>query len=233
MRLSVDAANCACYIINNTKLLWREPERAMKRVIGLLLLLLYLCGCAQAESAATHTDPAEPQTDLAEFAKPVEAAVVPTVAIQTGQVTPTPAATQVESTEPKSAEAVPYQYGYTTCSWRPELAGNYPADEDCDAALLLEKWMNVEGLTLADLDERDCRQLILVVAQPDDGVTTRTVYFTRAEDGSFQAVPELDQSRALLEKTGSCTIGSGTAILPRPDCGPFPQHSATNCRPTV
>ena len=205
----------------------------MKRVIGLLLLLLYLCGCAQAESAATHTDPAEPQTDLAEFAKPVEAAVVPTVAIQTGQVTPTPAATQVESTEPKSAEAVPYQYGYTTCSWRPELAGNYPADEDCDAALLLEKWMNVEGLTLADLDERDCRQLILVVAQPDDGVTTRTVYFTRAEDGSFQAVPELDQSRALLEKTGSCTIGSGTAILPRPDCGPFPQHSATNCRPTV
>lgn len=97
---------------------------------------------------------------------------------------------------------IPYQRGDTTPTWRPELAENYPQDGNCDGNMLLEKWMAVEGLTTADLDARNCRQLILVSAQPLDGVTTLTVCYERVADGSFCPVSGLDRLQGFVGKSG-------------------------------
>lgn len=97
---------------------------------------------------------------------------------------------------------IPYQSGDTTPTWRPELAKNYPQDSDCDAEQLLEKWMAVEGLSMADLDARDCRQLILASAQASDGVTTLTVCYERSADGAFHPVAGLDRLQGFVGKNG-------------------------------
>ena len=53
---------------------------------------------------------------------------------------------------------------------------------------LLEKWMAVEGLTMEDLDERGCQQLVLVVARETDGVQTYTICYQKQADGSWDSV---------------------------------------------
>ncbi len=101
-----------------------------------------------------------------------------------------------------SSDLIPYQYGDTTPTWRPELAENYPADEDCGEALLLEKWMAVEGLTMADLDARDCRQLILVAAQPSGGAGTVTVCYERSVGGGFVPAEGLGRMYGFVGENG-------------------------------
>lgn len=68
------------------------------------------------------------------------------------------------------------QPGDTQATWNPEIADQYPDDAECTALELLEKWMAVEGLTIEDLNERQCNQLILVTAQPDRVSTITTCY---------------------------------------------------------
>lgn len=102
----------------------------------------------------------------------------------------------------RGSVTIPYQPGDTTPTWDPALAANYPADENCSPALLLEKWMAVEGLTMADLDARGCCQLILTAAQPGDGTETVTVCFERGEDGVFYPVPRLDRLAGYVGKNG-------------------------------
>ncbi|MBR6376740.1 MAG: hypothetical protein IKS05_03135 [Oscillospiraceae bacterium] len=97
---------------------------------------------------------------------------------------------------------IPYQRGDTTPTWRPELAENYPQDGDCDGALLLEKWMAVEGLTHADLEARNCRQLILTAAQPTDGVAAITVCYARSDEGEYVPVSGLDRLHGFVGKRG-------------------------------
>lgn len=114
---------------------------------------------------------------------------------------PAPAVTVPAPTEPPTP-MIPYQSGDTTPTWRPELAENYPKDGDCDGNMLLEKWMAVEGLTTADLDARNCRQLILASAQPTDGVTTLTVCYERGADRTFYPVFGLDRLQGFVGKSG-------------------------------
>lgn len=135
----------------------------------------------------------EPQVEQTE---PLASSPSPTIPTE-----PAPAVTGPAPTDPPMP-AIPYQIGDTTPTWRPELAENYPQDGDCDANMLLEKWMAVEGLTTADLDARNCRQLILASAQPSDGVTTLTVCYERGADGSFQSVPGLDRLQGFVGKSG-------------------------------
>ena len=182
----------------------------MKRLSVLLIITLFLAGCQL--NAAIETDPEPGAPLLTEESLPALTASVP--------VSETPARTEATAeendTEPVTAESAAseqateppelphYQYGDTTPTWRPELAENYPADEDCDAALLLEKWLAVEGLTTADLDERGCRQLILASAQPTDGVETITVCYTRNDAGVFLPAEGLDRMYGFLGKKGLC-----------------------------
>ena len=134
-----------------------------------------------------------------------------TLAAVTEHPTSTPASTTPTEPSPTMTTApppeppvpmIPYQRGDTTPTWRPELAENYPQDGDCDGNMLLEKWMAVEGLTTADLDARNCRQLILASAQPSDGVTTLTVCYERGADGTFYPVSGLDRLQGFVGKSG-------------------------------
>lgn len=113
---------------------------------------------------------------------------------------PSPGETVPEETEgkavlpesvPQSGEPIRPQPGDTTATWDPAKAAGYPADGDCTALELLKKWMTVEGLDYADLEERDCEQLILVVARETDGAETYTTCYQRQSDGAWSAVDGL------------------------------------------
>lgn len=64
---------------------------------------------------------------------------------------------------PQQGTPITPQPGDTTATWNPQCASMFPADEDCGDAMLLEKYLTVEGLSWADLSARGCRQLVLVV----------------------------------------------------------------------
>lgn len=113
-----------------------------------------------------------------------------------------PAPTQPAETEPgfsvvlpesipQSGSPITPQPGDTSSSWNFSKAANYPKDDDCSDLELLEKWMAVEGLSYADLEQRDCHQLILVVAKEADGVQTYTTCYQRQSDGSWACVEGL------------------------------------------
>lgn len=186
----------------------------MKRLMWLLPVLFGLCGCAAMAAAAPQTAPASPPVIV--MSSPPTTAAKPSVSASVPSTEPTlpqplqtaPGSSVPPSTEPPSTEHEPapdpprFQIGDTTPTWRPELAERYPADEACDAVLLLEKWMAVEGLSMTDLEERACRQLILVVAQPTDGVTTRTVCYERTNEGVFRSVDRLEHLQGFVGKNG-------------------------------
>lgn len=94
------------------------------------------------------------------------------------------------------------QPGDTQNTWNPSLAAAYPADGDCTDLELLEKWMAVEGLTMADLDERECQQLVLVVARETDGVETYTICYQKQADGSWASVNGLTWMRGWTGSNG-------------------------------
>lgn len=85
------------------------------------------------------------------------------------------------------------QPGDTQHTWDASRADAYPADSDCSDLELLEKWMAVEGLTMADLDERGCRQLVVAIARETDGVQTDTICYQKQADGSWAAVEGLSR----------------------------------------
>ena len=149
----------------------------------------------QTEEASTEPQLAQTEPSAAVTEPPTSPSASTTPAA------PAPSVTAPAPTEP-SKPAIPYQIGDTTPTWRPELAENYPQDGDCDAKLLLEKWMAVEGLTMAELEARDCRQLILAAAQPPDGVSTRTVCYERDADGTFRPVAGLERLQGFVGKNG-------------------------------
>lgn len=83
------------------------------------------------------------------------------------------------------------QPGDTQKIWDDSRADAYPTDGDCTEMELLEKWMAVEGLTMEDLDKRNCKQLVLAVARATDGVQTYTMCYEKQSDGSWAAVDGL------------------------------------------
>lgn len=112
-----------------------------------------------------------------------------------------PAAVWDESDYQKGVPASP-QPGDTKDSWNPSLAEAYPPDRECSDMELLEKWMAVEGLTMKDLDERGCRQLVLVAAQETDGIQTCTSCYQKQTDGSWNSVDGLTQMRGWTGNNG-------------------------------
>ncbi len=184
----------------------------MKRLFWPLLALLYLSGCSAMAANVSQAEPPVPsvaEISEPEISTPDHASAEPLSPIGpalTESATTEQKATQPATAEPKPTEPAPepahYQYGDTKLTWRPELAERYPADEACDANLLLEKWMAAEGLTIADLNERDCSQLILVAAQPADGVETITVCCERSGEGSFVPAEGLARMYGFVGKNG-------------------------------
>lgn len=112
-----------------------------------------------------------------------------------------PAAVWDESTYQVGAPITP-QPGDTQSTWNPALSEDYPADGDCSEMELLEKWMIVEGLTMEDLDERSCEQLVLVVARETDGVQTYTICYEKQADGNWGPVSGLIWMRGWTGSNG-------------------------------
>ena len=191
----------------------------MKRLCLLLPVLLLLPGCAVfAASVPEQEAPsvvvmASPETEWAapqpETDQPTDSLIPmpkgdPSAAAS-GDVPRTEPAAPPRTEDPPSTDSdlrTGFQAGDTTPTWRPALAADYPADADCPDSLLLEKWLAVEGLTAADLEARSCDQLILVSAQPTDGVETVTVCYERGADGSFLPAAGLTRMAGHLGKNG-------------------------------
>lgn len=104
-----------------------------------------------------------------------------------GQLVPEPV---WDESEYQQGKPVTPQPGDTTATWNPAVTLDYPADGDCSDLELLEKWMTVEGLTWADIESRQCNQLILVAAQ-EDGISTLTTCYARQDGGGWAAVEDL------------------------------------------
>ena len=192
----------------------------MKRLLLLCLTLLSLSGCAVRTASTARTEPASPPVFVMSSPELTSAPSAPESAASTGtesvlevsvqnlSTTAEPTISVQTTTDSATASAPelpdppPVPYGDTTPTWRPELAACFPADRDCNAALLLEKWMTVEGLTAENLEERACQQLILVAAQPTDGVEAVVVCYERSAEGSFIPVQGLDALRGFVGKNG-------------------------------
>ena len=115
--------------------------------------------------------------------------------------TPTEAPTAEPTTEPPTEPPTSRQPGDTTDTFDLSRAEDYPADGDCEELELLEKWMAVEGLTWADLEERDCRQLVLCVARSDDPIRTRTTCYEKGPAG-WEAVEGLTRMAGFVGREG-------------------------------
>ena len=151
----------------------------------LMLLCCLLAGCVIRYGPRGHTPP--PPLALTE---PPETSNGPSEPPKTE-----PAVTQ----EPEPP--VSTQPGDTAATWEPARAGNHPHDSHCSDLELLEKWLTVEGLTLADLEALDCQQLVLAAAQDTDGVETLAVCYTY-EGGVWSPVEELGRMRGWVGKNG-------------------------------
>ena len=166
----------------------------------MLLLCLLLCGCeAEPEVPPISVEPTEEiieiPTSIADTLEEVEEETVETVQMEVKREP------VWHGSEPQQGEPMTPQPGETASTWDLSRAENHPADSECTPLALLEKWMDVEGLAWADLDQRDCDQLVLAVAQ-DDGVTNLTTCYTRQADGSWAAEPELTAMPGFMGKNG-------------------------------
>lgn len=169
----------------------------MKRYFFTLVLaaLLGLTACTAAEPTnepSTWRPKATAPTGGTFPTQPEPSTTEPTEPVPTEPEPALPAPTGVwDEGDYQVGEPVTPQPGDTQYSWQPELSADYPADEDCSSREFLEKWLAVEGVSLADLDERDCRQLIVTAAQEPDGVETCTTCYQKQDDGTWQAVEGL------------------------------------------
>lgn len=92
------------------------------------------------------------------------------------------------------------QPGDTAGTWVPTLADSFPDDGACTDMELLEKWMTVEGLTLTDLEARQCEQLVLVVADGSD--EAKIVCFEKLSTGTWVSVDSLSRMNGWVGSGG-------------------------------
>lgn len=177
----------------------------MKRLLLLLPMLLCLCGCAPLYAELPRTEPPVSPPVIEMPSPEILSSLSPTTPAEGAEATPesvTETAAPIEP-EPVPPEAGPARLaGDTTPGWDPARAEAFPADTACDPALLLEKWLAVEGLTTADLEARGCGQLILTAAQAPEGVETVTVCYERGPDGVFVPAEGLSALRGFVGKNG-------------------------------
>ena len=143
----------------------------------ILLLCLLLCGC-EAETAPL-TEPIPEETVPAPNVVEVPLRVLTPVELEI--VTPA----QWRGSEPQEGTPITPQPGDTSKSWDKSRAEAYPADDACTPSELLEKWLAVEGLSYADLEARDCRQLLLLLADGSKKATAKAYCYTRQKDGTW------------------------------------------------
>ena len=109
---------------------------------------------------------------------------------------------QWSGSDPQEGEPVTPQPGDTSGTWDPKRIKEYPTDGDCTAGELLEKWLAVEGLTDADLEARDCGQLLLLVADGGKDATAKGYCYTRQKDGTWRAEENLWNMDGYTGKNG-------------------------------
>ena len=154
----------------------------MKKILSLLFAVVLLTASACAAPEPPAEPPTEPPTQAAQPA-PTQPATEPP--------TEPPTLPEWKGSAWQEGDPITPQPGDTVETWDAVKAVDFPADLWCTDLGLLEKWMTVEGLTRADLDARDCDQLILAVAQDLDGVSTLTICYERQEDGTWAPVEHL------------------------------------------
>lgn len=150
-----------------------------------LLLCLLLAGCGNTTVPETPKEPPQEEIAVPQPQPDPEPAPQPEPIPE-----PEPQPVWIES-DWQQGEPIAPQPGDTAQTWQPEKAAEYPADLWCTDLGLLEKWMAVEGLTWADLDARECDQLILAVALDTDGVSTITICYERDASGNWIPVEHL------------------------------------------
>lgn len=160
----------------------------------ILLCCLLLCGC--------EAEPALPE------AVPVEEAPAEPSVVEVPLRILTPVELEVlelpqwSGSDPQEGPAITPQPGDTSDTWDAARIKNGPADGDCTPEELLEKWLAVEGLTAAALEERACGQLLLLVADGGREATAGAYCFTRQKDGSWQAEDSLWNMASYTGKNG-------------------------------
>lgn len=177
----------------------------MKRTFILLLIciLTLLAACGKETEAPSEEvwSPVVTPT-VAETTLPMEEpttlpAVIPEAEIVQHETEPA-----WDVSTPQKGEPISPQPGDTSDTWNPSLISQFPLDGDCGDLELLEKWMTVEGLTMEDLEQRNCEQLVLAVARGTDGVETFTLCYEKQEDGSWESVSGLTWMRGWMGSKG-------------------------------
>ncbi|MCQ2386470.1 MAG: hypothetical protein MJ078_07345, partial [Clostridia bacterium] len=92
--------------------------------------------------------------------------------------------------------------GLTLAKWDLSKAYNYPYNEDCTPEVFFQEWMDVEGLTEADLEARDCRQLVIVAAMDINNSRTKLTCYKKQNNGKWVAVDGLTALDGTLGKNG-------------------------------
>lgn len=185
----------------------------------LLTLFAMLTACGVRSKIAGHVPPPPVSTE-AETKPPVllpettvptgteetesvgtEPAMELTAPQETDPTVPPETEPQIGTWGPQAGSPITPQPGDTAAIWDAARAEHYPHDEECSDLELLEKWLAVEGLTLTDVEELGCRQLILTAAQDTDGVETVTVCY-EYEDGAWVPVEFLGRMFGWVGKNG-------------------------------
>ena len=159
----------------------------MRRLFLLLLCLALVGGCAR-QPSVPEPEP-EPTPAVREEAAPP--------AFSPERYAPPP----WKGSEPQQGAPIVPQPGDTAACWDMARAGDFSPDDDCSDGELLAKWLAVEGLTLSDLEDRGCTQLVLTVAREEDGVFTLTTCYAM-EDNAWHAQPGLTRMAGYTGSNG-------------------------------
>ncbi len=155
-------------------------------IIVAILLIFSMTSCGLLKAIAERELPVEESIE-----DPLASATDAAESSETLPAEPLPTEPEHPESIPQSGAPVTPQPGDTGATWDPERAATFPDDAGCTDSELLEKWLTAEGLSYADLDARNCGQLLLVSAQETDGVQTLAVCYERQPDGSWQPAGRL------------------------------------------
>lgn len=160
----------------------------------IVLLCLLLCGCQATSDVSEEPVAEEVSSEPATVEVPLR--VLKPVAVEVLE----PAAWS--GSDIQQGSPITPQPGDTAQSRDSARINDYPADGACTSAELLEKWLAVEGLSVEDLEDRDCGQLLLLVADGGKKATAKAYCYTRQRDGTWLAEDTLWSMEGYTGKRG-------------------------------